>query len=354
MSKVKLRSQKKPNENASRKKKKVTLALQGGGSHGAFTWGVLDALLEDGDIEIEGVCGTSAGGMNATCVAQGIEKNGNQGARDLLNEYWHRLGQKGRMSPLQFYPSDKVIKNFTLQNNPFYHAMVAMSNFFSPYQMNPMNIHPLQEIVDDLFDFKVLKRAKDCKLFLCATHVATGKVKVFSGEELDAKAMLASACVPQMFQAIEIDGEFYWDGGFIANPAIYPLIYDCDSPDIIIIQIRRVHDHIVPKTIGAIQNRLGEITQNSCLTRELRSVAYITELIDQGIIPDGKLKRLHMHLVRDDAFFSTIDRATGFSADPDFLQHLFEAGRRCGVKWLKKNKDQIGLKSTADLQEDFV
>lgn len=341
-------------KNKGNTKKRISLALQGGGSHGAFTWGVLDAMLEHDDIEIEGVSGTSAGGMNAACVVQGLLRGGNQGARDLLKEYWTRLGEMGKNSPLQFLPMDKAVKHFTLQDNPFFHIMTAMSQFFSPYQLNPTNHHPLRDLVKELFDFDQLQKSKDQKLFLCATHVETGKLKIFKGEELHIDSMLASACVPQLFQAIEVDGEFYWDGGFIGNPAIYPLIYDCDSPNIAVIQIRRVRDHVIPKTMGAIQNRLGEITQNSCLTREMRAIDFITRLIDDGVIPKDKMKRLHMHLLRDDDFFSTIDRATGFSADPDFLAYLFDAGRRCGVKWLKENKQYLGVKSTANLESDFV
>lgn len=335
-------------------RKKISLALQGGGSHGAFTWGVLDALLEDPRIDVEGVSGTSAGAMNATATIQGLLKNGNVGARKTLRDFWEKIGEKGKKSLLQFNPMDKMTKRFEMSNNPIFKTIGFMNTLLSPYELNPQNIHPLQDLIMDVFDFEALKKSKDRKLFLCATHVATGKLKIFTGKEITPEALLASACVPSLFQAIEIEGEFYWDGGFIGNPAIYPLIYHCDTPDILIIQIRRVHDPIVPRTMREINNRLGEITQNACLTREMRSIAFISKLIDDGVIAPGALKRLYVHLIRDDAFFGTLDRASGFSADPDFLEYLFEQGRRCGKKWLTENFDAIGKKTTARLEEDFV
>ena len=340
--------------NGSKKKKKVSIALQGGGSHGAFTWGVMDALLEHDGIEIEGVSGTSAGGMNAASIIQGLLMNGNQGARDMLDKYWNALGEKGKTSPLKFSPMDKAVKNFDLSSNPAFKIMNFIGGLFSPYQTNPQNIHPMRGMIEELFDFDLLQKAKKQKLFLCATHIATGKLKIFTGKDINPDTVLASACVPQLFQAIEIDGEFYWDGGFIGNPAIYPLIYNCESPDIIVIQIRRVHDQSVPRTVHEINNRLGEITQNACLTREMRAIAFVTKLIEDEIIPKGKLKKLNMHLIRDDAFFGTIDRASGFSSDPDFLEYLFKNGYKCGKKWLEENYDGIEKRTTADLEKDFV
>ncbi|MFN7709637.1 MAG: patatin-like phospholipase family protein [Holosporales bacterium] len=335
-------------------RKKVAIALQGGGSHGAYTWGVLDALLEDGRLDIEGVVGTSAGGMNATATVMGLVEGGREGARSKLKELWTSIGEVGRMSPIQPSPMNKAIKNFDISSNPVFLFMQQLNNMFSPYQLNPSNNHPLRPVVQKIFNFEKLSTTKEPKLFLCATHVATGKLKVFSGEELCEDALLASACVPNLFQAIEVKGEFYWDGGFIGNPAIYPLIYNCDSSDIIMIQIRRVHDPKIPTTVHEINNRLGEITQNACLTREMRSIAFITKLIDDGIIAKDALKRLHMHMIRDDAFFGGIDRASGFCADPDFLQYLFENGRRMGKAWIAENYDAIGKRTTAQIEKDFI
>jgi NTE family protein len=335
-------------------RKRIALALQGGGSHGAFTWGVLEALLEDGRLEIEGVSGTSAGGMNAAAVAQGICHQGNQGAIDKLNELWAEIGSIGKKSIIKPSYTDKIIKNFQISNNPFFKMMEYVTSIFSPYQLNPMNHHPLAQMIDKVFDFNKLSTTDKIKLFLCATHVSTGKLKIFSEKELKKEALLASACVPQLFQAVEVDGEFYWDGGFIGNPAIYPLIYNCETPDIIVIQIRRVYDGKIPTTVHDIQNRLGEITQNACLTREMRSISFITKLLDDGIIPEGKIKRLHMHMIRDDDFFSGIERASGFCSDPDFLDYLHKAGKRAGKAWLKENYDSIGKRSSANIEKDFV
>jgi NTE family protein len=335
-------------------KKVIAVALQGGGSHGAYTWGVLDALLEEERISIEGLSGTSAGGLNATATAQGIVSGGNKGARETLSKLWHLVGEQGKKSALKPFPWDKAVKNFSVSGTPGYKALQFFTGLLSPYQFNPKNTHPLQPVIDELFDFEKLRQTDKVGLFLCATHIATGKLKIFKDKELSREAVLASACVPTLFQAMEVDGEFYWDGGFIGNPAIYPLIYNLNTPDIMVIQIRRIHDPKVPITVHDIHNRLGEITQNSCLTREMRSIAFITKLIEDGIIPADKIKKLNMHLIRDDAFFGSIDRASGFCADPDFLDYLFKAGRRAGKTWLQENLENIGKKSTARIDADFI
>lgn len=335
-------------------KKKVSLALQGGGSHGAYTWGVVDALLEDERIEIEGVCGTSAGGMLASSIIQGLLKDGNRGARKTMTDYWTMFGEIGKKSPIQFSPFDKAMKNFTITNNPILRMMMMLTGMFSPYQLNPQNKNPLGDFVEKFFDFDLLQTAKKQKLFLCATHVATGKLKVFTGEEITRQTVLASAAVPSIFQAVEVDGEYYWDGGYIGNPAIYPLIYYCDTPDIIVVQIRRVYDPKLPTTGFAITNRLAEITQNTCLTREMRAISFITKLIDEGTIAPGKLKRLHMHIIRDDMFIGSLEQVSGFVADPDFLKYLYDAGRRFGRNWLKQNFDSIGVRTTAHIEEDYI
>lgn len=288
---------------SSKEVKRINVALQGGGSHGAYTWGVLDALLEDERINMEGLCGTSAGGMNATAVAMGMLRGGNKGAQKALRDLWGRIGEQGAKSFIKPSALAKAAHNYDISKNPFFMMMQSMVGILSPYQFNPSNTHPLQEILEDLFDFKALAASKDPKLFLCATHVATGKLKVFKGKELAIDALLASACVPSLFQAREVDGESYWDGGFIGNPALYPLIYDCESPDLLVIQIRRVHDATIPVTAHDIANRLGEITQNSCLTREMRAIKFVTDLIDKEIIKPGAMKRLNMHMIRDDEFF---------------------------------------------------
>lgn len=349
-----IKKSEKSSEESPQGRKKIALALQGGGSHGAFTWGVLDALLEDDQLDVEGVCGTSAGGMNATALAQGITEGGNLGARIKLKELWTAIGEGGRYSLMNPSYKDKMVRNFQVSKNPFFKFMEYISTVFSPYQLNPMNHHPLSDMANKVFDFKKLQTTDKIKLYLCATHVATGKLKIFTGKDISKEALLASACVPQLFQAVDVNGEFYWDGGFIGNPAIYPLIYDCQTPDVVVIQIRRTHDSKLPVTVHDIQNRLGEITQNSCLTREMRSISFITKLLDDGTIPAGKIKRLNMHMIRDDDFFGTLERASGFCSDPDFLEHLFKAGKRCGKNWLRENYESIGVKSTANIDKDFV
>jgi NTE family protein len=203
-------------------KKKVALALQGGGSHGAFTWGVLDRLLEDERIHIEGVSGTSAGAMNATVLAQGMMKNGRQGARDELHKYWKMMSETAKHSPLQPSWMDLFFNRHGFEYSPLYHMMSTISSFLSPYQMNPLNIDPLKQKLDEFIDFKKLREYKDMKVFLCATNVKTSKLKIFPLNELKIECLLASACLPQLFQATNVDGEYYWDGGFIGNPPLSP------------------------------------------------------------------------------------------------------------------------------------
>ena len=335
-------------------KKIINVALQGGGSHGAYTWGVLDALLADGRISIEGLSGTSAGGLNATAVAQGLVQNGNQGARDMLRKLWERIGEEGKKSPIQIMPWDKATRNYSISKNPLFMMMRYMTTVMSPYQMNPNNNNPLRPIVEELFDFEPLQQSKLVKLFLCATHLATGKLKIFSGQQLSIDALLASACVPTLFQAVEVNGEFFWDGGYIGNPALFPLIYGCESPDLLVIQVHRVHDDKVPTSVHEIKNRLSEISQNACLTREMRAIAFVTDLIDKGIIAPGALKRLYMHQIRDDDFFGTLERDIGYIADPDFLEFMYDAGFKIGTKWLKENFDAIGVRTTANIEADYL
>jgi NTE family protein len=239
-------------------------------------------------------------------------------------------------------------------DNPLFHWSKFMGHIMSPYDFNPSGYNPLRPFLETLFDFEILRQSKNSRLFLCATEVSSGKLKIFHDDELNLEALLASACVPTLFQAIEINGKHYWDGGFIGNPAIYPLIYHCDSPDILVIQIRRVHDETVPKTVNEIQNRLGEITQNACLTREMRAIAFVTNLIDEGKTMPGALKRLNMHLIRDDVFFGNLERETGFVLDSDLIDYLYKAGYAQGKAWLEDHFDDVGVRSSADLEKDYV
>ncbi|MGL4825024.1 MAG: patatin-like phospholipase family protein, partial [Alphaproteobacteria bacterium] len=225
---------------------------------------------------------------------------------------------------------------------------------FSPYQMNPFNINPLETFAKSFFEFERLSHFKDIKLFLCATHVNTGKLKIFRLEDLRVEVLLASACLPFLFQAVEINGEHYWDGGFVGNPAIYPLIYECDTPDVMVIQLTAMHREGLPKTAREIIDRHKEITYNACLMREMRSINFISKLMDDGLLDPKKIKRLNIHLIRNAETFSELEISSALNTDWSFLEHLYNEGRKTGKDWLEQHYDDIGVRTTAQIQQDFV
>jgi NTE family protein len=338
-------------------KKRISVAMQGGGAHGAYTWGVLDRLLQEKDLVIEGVSGTSAGGMNAVAVAQGIITGGNEGARQLMTEYWNVNSKAGEASMFKPGVLDILAGKYTMHNSPGFLFFDFISKIFSPYQLNPLGSNPLKGVVDQLFDFdKLNEGAEAVKVFLAATHVYTGKLKVFSNvtKDLSTEALLATACLPTMFAAVLVKGEYYWDGGFIGNPVIYPLIYDCETPDIMIIKLNPTHRTKLPTSASEISDRLNEITNNTSIMREMRSMHFITKLIDTGIVAPGKMKRCFVHLIEDEKAFHELGWSSKLNTDKDFLSYLFNAGRKSADKWLEKNYDKIGKETTADVAEEFV
>lgn len=337
-------------------KKRITIAMQGGGAHGAYTWGVLDRLLQEKDLVIEGVSGTSAGGMNAVATAQGIMQGGNEGARELLNKYWTVMSEKGKTSIFKPGVLDILAGKYTMHNSPGFLMFDFMSKLMSPYQMNPTGADPLKDVVEELFDFEKLNAYKDVAVFLAATHVYTGKLKVFSNmnEELCTEALLATACLPTIHAAVMVKGEYYWDGGFIGNPVIYPLIYDCETPDIMLLKLNPTHRTRLPITSSEIGDRLNEITNNTSIMREMRSIHFITKLIDEGIVEPGKMKKLHVHLIEDEKTFQDLGWSSKLNTDMVFLKHLFNAGRKSADQWLEKNYDYINKKTTAPIAEEFV
>ncbi|MDR1551211.1 MAG: patatin-like phospholipase family protein [Holosporaceae bacterium] len=340
-------------------KKRISIAMQGGGAHGAYTWGVLDRLLQEKDLVIEGVSGTSAGGMNAVATAQGLVNGGNEGARQLLSEYWALNSKAGKTSVFKPGLLDVISGKYTMYHSPGFLFMDFITKIFSPYQLNPLGTNPLKNIVDEMFDFDALNSAEDThkiKIFLAATHVYTGKLKVFSNirDEMSPEALLASACLPTLFGAVMVKGEYYWDGGFIGNPVIYPLIYDCESPDIMIIKLNPTHRNKLPVTATDIHDRLNEITNNTSIVREMRSMSFITKLIDEGYVTPGKLKRCFVHLIEDEKVFFDLGWSSKLNTDEDFLKHLFDAGRKSADKWLEQNYEKIGKESTTNIADDFI
>ena len=331
----------------------INMALQGGGAHGAFGWGVMDKFLEDGRVEIEGLSGTSAGSMNAVVYAYGKLK-GNDGARQALHDFWKAISDAGQKFAIKKMPWDIGTAH---KENPLQDMMKSMMSVLSPYQMNPMNYNPLREVLEQQVDFEELERSKLTKLFICATNVRTGKVKIFHTPEVTANVVLASACLPQVFQAVEINGEHYWDGGYMGNPVLYPLFYYTESRDVVILHINPIERPGPPTTSADIANRLNEITFNSSLIKELRSVYFVQQLLDNGWIKDeyrDKLKYVLIHSVRADNAMSDLSSASKMSSDWTFLTMLRDRGRALATEWLQHNFDHLGVRSTVDLKREFL
>ena len=337
----------------SSKAKPLTLALQGGGAHGAFTWGVLDKLLEDDRFVFEGVSATSAGAMNAAVMGYGLTVGGREGARKALAGFWKRISEAAAKGPLQPTMLDKMMGNHSLEHSPMFVFFDLMTRLMSPYQFNPQNYNPLREVLEASIDFDQIKHCP-MKIYLSATNVRTGKIKVFENHEIVPEAVLASGCLPFMFQAVEIDGEAYWDGGYMGNPALFPLIYGCECSDVLVVHINPMERPQIPKTASDILNRINEISFNSSLMREMRAISFVSHMIDRGIIKEGALKRMHVHGILDDEVMTGLGVASKLNADWDFLQRLFAAGRARATLWLEQNYDKIGVDSTVDIAATYL
>ncbi|PJD94516.1 MAG: alpha/beta hydrolase [Legionella sp.] len=334
----------------------INLGLQGGGAHGAFGWGVLDYLLEDGRLTIEGISATSAGAMNAIAIAQGMLNNDRDDARQALYDFWLAVSKCQLLTSFKhkFEIPGMSKDQHTLETSPAYVWFNMMTHLLSPYQYNPLNINPLRDILEHQIDFERIKENPPFKLFLCATNVETCKIKIFSGSDVSVNAVLASACLPSQFQAVEIDGEYFWDGGFMGNPAIFPLIYHCDSRDVIVVHINPIVRQGPPQTISEIINRINEVSFNSSLMREMRAIAFISSLQDDKQSGDLHLKRMLMHSIRADEEMSSYDISSKMNADWNFLTHLRDKGRHTAQKWLEKNYKKIGKKSSFDINKEFL
>jgi NTE family protein len=339
------------------KPKTINLALQGGGSHGAFTWGVLDAFLDDGRIQVEGISGTSAGAMNAAAYAFGWEQGGAAPAKRMLEAFWAKVSEKGAAGIGVPEPVGQWLHggpdSWNLDMNPLYVGFDVMTRFLSPYQFNPLALDPVKTVVEEVIDFSGLNACRRTKLYVSATNVRTGKIKVFETHEITPDVLLASACLPYIFRAVEIDGEAYWDGGYMGNPAIYPLIYGCDSPDVLVVQINPIERPDVPTSARDIQNRMTEISFNSSLLREMRAIGFVTKLLDQHKVDLEGYKRLNMHLIAAPAEMAAFNTSSKFNTDKRFLAHLRDLGRTAGEQWLADHFDKIGVESSIDLEAMF-
>ncbi|HEX3500238.1 MAG TPA: patatin-like phospholipase family protein [Stellaceae bacterium] len=338
--------------------KTINLALQGGGSHGAFTWGVLDRLLEEERLWIEGISGTSAGALNGAILAQGFVKRvGRQGAKDELDYFWTKVSELARFSPVHRSAFDHVLGNWNIDGSPGALWLDLVERLFSPYQLNPMNLNPLRDLLTDHLDIAAIRACDPLKLFVCATNVETGHARVFMRHELSIEALLASACLPFTFQAVEIDGVPYWDGGYMGNPVIFPLIYYCDSRDVAIVQINPLVRKGTPRSAPEIANRLNEISFNSALIAEMRAIAFVQRLV-QGKHLKGKdavrLKHMHIHMIGNEEKMRALGVTSKMNADIDFLLYMKELGRTTAEDWLKTNWDAIGERSSLDIRATFL
>ena len=327
----------------------IDLALQGGGAHGAFTWGVLDRLLEEPALRIEGISGTSAGAMNAVVLADGYTAGGPNGARAALQEFWARVSQAALLSPFRRSPLDMLMGRWTMDLSPAFLALDLMARMLSPYDLNPRGVNPLDDILTGSIDFARVARAP-IQLFVTATNVHSGRGRVFRNAELTSNVLLASGCLPTLFQAIDIDGEPYWDGGFAGNPTITPLVRECSASDTIIVQVNPIARPGTPRSARDIINRVNEVSFNATLLKELRMMAVLQQVADAGNC-EGKLwARMRIHRIAS-AWMTELGYSSKLNAEWEFLCLLRDEGRRCAETFLKAHIADLGQRSTFDLDE---
>ena len=343
----------------------VNLALQGGGSHGAFTWGVLDALLEDGRLELEGISGTSAGAMNAVALAQGFAKaeqtikgDPREAARESLACFWDGIIGMGALSEAQRAPFDVLFGKMGGINSPASLWTSAMTSFWSqtmsPYQSNPFDINPLRQFLQEQVDFDRLARLNKLKVFVVATRVSTGKAEVFSGKRLSVDAVMASACLPMMFRAVEIEGDHFWDGGYSGNPAIHPLIYSCNSSDIVLVQINPIKRDKLPTTGAEIMDRMNEITFNAGLIAEMRAIDFVKRLLAEGKLDTKSYKNILMHRIDGGEELEEQGAATKTSVSAGLIHGLRDLGRASAKAWLATHFSALSVESTVNIARDYL
>ena len=330
--------------------KKINLALQGGGAHGAFTWGVLDYLLESRKIDIDAVSGTSAGAMNAVVAADGLMAGGRDGARAALRRFWTAVSQSAVFSPIQRTPFQKMTGAWNVDDSPGYLFFDTFNRLASPYQLNPLKLNPLRDLLVEQVDFERVRSCDRMQLFISATSVRNGQVKVFDRRHLTADMVMASACLPQLFQAVTVDGEDYWDGGYAGNPVLFPFAYRTDTRDIVIVQINPLACQKTPMEARDILDRVNEITFNASLLAELRAIEFVGRLLDQGSLDPVRYHKMLIHVIDDPEGFAPLNASSKMNAERAFLEYLFDMGRRAAEGWLAANLDRIGRESTVDLR----
>jgi len=327
----------------------VDFALQGGGAHGAFTWGALDRLLEEPWLRIDGISGTSAGAMNAAVLVDGHAKGGADGARAALENFWRRVSNAALLSPLRRTPLDILLGRWTLDHSPVFLAMDLMARVFSPYDLGPGGTNPLRDILAESVDFARLAQAS-IKLFITTTNVRTGRGRVFRNGEITPDVLLASACLPTLFQAIEIDGEGYWDGGYSGNPTITPLVRECNSKDTVLVQINPVERPGLPRSARDILNRLNEVSFNAVLLKELRMIALLRQVAQPDNSENAKWADMRIHRISSEVMVE-LGYSSKLNAEWEFLCMLRDEGRRAGDAFLTAHHEDLGRRSTFDLDE---
>ena len=333
--------------------KTICLALQGGGAHGAFTWGVIDRLIEDGRIDIEAISGTSAGAMNAVVFADGFARDGVAGAREQLEAFWKGVSREG-MAGSAHNILGQILSFWRVPTLPGLSLFQELANFVVPADFHPLSINPLRAILEQLVDFERVRANRGLKLFVSATNVRSGKIKIFSGGEITADAMLASACLPYLFRAVEIDGEAYWDGGYSGNPALFPLLSGTRSEDILLVQINPVWQEDVPTSSHDIMERVSEITFNGSLLREFRAIDFVNRLIEENRLDRTRYRPTRLHRIEAAGALAAHKTSSKLDTSWRFFQDLRDAGREAADDWLKRHFDDLGRRATVDLRAEFA
>jgi len=336
-------------------KKRINLALQGGGAHGAFTWGVLDHLLEDGRLAVEGISGTSAGAVNAVMLADGLNRGGPDEARKRLSEFWRAASLGGDLPAVQRAVTDRLFALMPGEGTPTFNWLSAWSQYLSPYDLNPLNINPLKDMIERFVDFDGLRK-DGRQIFIAATNVQTGRLHIFAKEKISAEVVMASACLPAVFQAVEIDGVPYWDGGYLGNPVIYPFFRSTQTEDVLIVQINPLMRKKIPQTTREIMGRVNEITFNSALMAELRAIEFVNRLIDQRRLPHGtgpnEYRHIKVHRIVMDGLGERFSASSKLRNDFESLDLLRKLGQRAARRFLENHFADIGVRSSVDLKAE--
>lgn len=328
--------------------KKINLALQGGGAHGAFTWGVLDLLLQQKDIDISMISSTSSGALNAVAVADGLLTDGREGARQRLEDIWSAISEAGRLSPIRRTFADRLSGNWSLTNSPGFHMVDFVTRFYSPYQFNPLDFNPVKEILEEHINFQRLRDRDDVRIFVSATSVETGRVKVFDHEHLSADVVLAAGCLPLVNQSVKIDGMPYWDGGFTGNPPLFPFGHHSDTDDVVIVQLTPLTRKGTPKSRQEITDRIYEISFNNSMLYELERLDLFSRL-NHSEHPHAEDHRdIRLHMIEDLDLIRSLGVSSTLNMEWAFLTHMRDQGRAAARAFLDKNYEELGASSTFD------